>query len=274
LWFYYTATTGNSPGAFVGQSATLANAGVSGAYVMAGCKTAGLNFTAPTDLDFQGGDKILATMSFGNEKLAPHDLIVSSIDPTLVAMLGGGTTNTTNSQYTKFSTNPNRTTPVNVGLCYQQRQTDIDGTPGYHLLWIPKAQARIHLGGFAFRGEADTTIRITPVMSKQAHTGQSFGTGGLAMDLEEDRTDHYSWFSPDPVHVVAFRADGTATSFSTIYKPLSTVITLNATLNEALKNTTPTALTSLTLAGLATLPAAGSAADLWVLTHTTRFVGV
>lgn len=269
LWFY------DSAGYITGQSTSLANNATSGAYVCSDVKTSNLAFAPSVDLQIQGGDRIRATPSFGNPRLNAFDVTVSSLDAQLSDFITQSTRNTTNSNNMKVGYNPNRAFPQNMGVALTQLMELSDGTTGYNTLVIPKAALLFRRGGYAFRGESDATIRISPITSTGTYTGQVYasGTTGLAFGWEEDKGDYYELWTPNPIHIQSYRADGTATTFVTTYKPLSSTITLNATGNEMAKNGTPTALSSFnTSTATATLAAAGSAGDKIVVTYETAFV--
>lgn len=269
LWFY------DSSGYFTGQQTTLSNGATSGAYVCSDVKTSNLAFAPSVELQIQGGDRIRATPSFGNPKLTAFEVNVSSIDAALSDYITGSTRNSTNSTNLKVGYNPNRAFPANMGVALTQLMAFSDGTTGYNTLLIPKAQLLFRRGTYSFRGESDATIRISPITSTKSYTGQVYASGatGLSFGWEEDQGDYYELWTSNPIHIQAQRSDGAATTFVTAYRPLSSTITLNASSNEMIKNGTPTALSSFsTTTATATLAAAGTAADMHVLTYETNFV--
>jgi hypothetical protein len=271
LFAYYDST-----GAATGQQQTLSNGAASGAYVFANVRTAGLSYTESAELQFEGGDKIAGVMAFGNAKLAAFEMTASDLDTAAVTLFSGSALNTASSIFTKGSINPNRTAQTKGMLILQQRRLREDGEEEYLNIIMPKVTVRIRHGGFGFRAEADTTFAIAPFMSTKAHTGQGFGSGSnnLNLGLENDRADHYFWITPAPIHVMSFRKDGAATSFTTTYRPLSTVVTLNASPNELVINGAITAAGGVnTTTGVITVTA-GTAADMCVLTYTTNYVPV
>jgi hypothetical protein len=83
----------------------------------------------------------------------------------------------------------------------------------------------------------------------------------------------YIWYSDNQLYVETQRSDAAATTFTATYLPVSSTITINASKNEMVKNGTPTALSSFnTSTGVVTLAAAGTAADLHVVTYGTNYV--
>ena len=273
LWYY--TTSGTYLGVATGQQTSLSNGATSQAYVITKPRAAGFNFDAGAQLQQQGGDRLGSLLSFATSSLASFDLTVDALDPNLVALIEQSTQNTTSTVFTKTAVNSDRAAPSSMGVCVAQRGVQSDGTPVYKHTFIPKAQVVIKMPGGTFRGEALVTITITPQKGTKMHTGQSYGSTGLNFGLANDTTDHYIWTSSYPLHITTFKSDGAATTFITAYRPVSSTITLNGTDNEMVKNTTATALSSIsTTTGVATLSAAGTAGDLHVLTYSTNYVPV
>lgn len=268
--------TDSTTGAFIGKAATLANGSSSGAYVQSNVKAAGLTEVADNLLEIQGGDRIRATVSFKQTKLAPFEVTVSDLDPTLVTLINGGSQNTTNTYFTKFHTNSNRVAQTNMLIVLQSPMTDEDGNSYYRSLIIPKARCKFSGGGFAFRGESDSKITIAPQMTTKAHTGQSFGTGSnnLVFGAEENKLDHYYYKSSYPVQLFAARRlDALALNVTSDYLPLASTVHATVTPNEFVVAGVPTALTSFSITtGAVVIAAGGAAGDYGVLTYETAFV--
>jgi hypothetical protein len=168
LWFY------DSSGYFTGTSSTLANGSGAGAYVCSDVKVANLNFAPVTELQIQGGDRIRATPTFGNPRLLPFDIGVSSLDPALIDYINSSTRNTTNTQNMKVGYNPNRASPVNMGCALQARQDHTDGVTRWNTLIIPKAQVLFRRGNLGFRAESDATLHVAPITSTGTYTGMTY----------------------------------------------------------------------------------------------------
>jgi hypothetical protein len=74
---------------------------------------------------------------------------------------------------------------------------------------------------------------------------------------------------------MSFRQNTGVTTFTCTYRPLSTVITINATPNSFFIDGVPTALASLVIAtGVATLVAEGTVGKADVLIYETAYVPV
>lgn len=272
LWTY--VQSGTYIGMCSGQQNTLTPGTASGAYVWDDVKSAAVQQLADTALQIQGGDQIRATIIFPGGKLQDFDITGSSIDTVMNDLIGGSSTNTTNTGVTVTSNNPSRMSPKTLGIGLQQGFQLDSGAIYYVTRVIPRAQVTIRPGGMNFRGESDSVMHISSIKTNRAYNGQLFGTGGLALNLTNDRADYIDYITPNAFHIMAFRQDDSDVEFNTTYKPLSTVVTLNATENPFTVGGTPAALSSLTLAGVATLAAAGTTDIYDVLSYATEFVPV
>lgn len=260
----------DSNGINTGQQSTLANGATSGAYLIDLPKTASFEALAPVNLNIEGGDVLYNIVQFGNSKTQPFDLILSNYDQTAVELLSGSVSNTTNTQATYISDNPARATPRVLWLALQSKAFDEASSQQYYVTkFFPQCMMRIKRKGPAYQALSDVVISCTPQMTTKSIEGRVFGTAGLNMNLQGDRTDNVDYVSNNPVHVMAFRQDGIATTFNTTFKPFSTTITLNNTPNNFFINATPTALSAITVAGVATLAAVGSAGAADTLIYET-----
>lgn len=268
--------TDATTGAFIGKAATLANGASSGAYVQSNVKTAGLQPVSDTTLEIQGGDRIRATVSFQQTKLAPFEIGVSDLDPVLVTLINGGSQNVVNTYFTKFHTNSNRIAQTTMLLALQSPITDEDGNSFYRTMIIPKARVKFVGGGFAFRGISDSVIKCAPQMTTKAHTGQSFGTGAnnLSLGAEENKLDHYYYKSTNTIHLFAARrTDANALTVTADYLPLAATVHATVTPNEFVAAGVPTALTSFSITtGSEVIAAGGATGDYGVTTFETGFV--
>jgi len=265
-------------GVFIGKAATLTAGSSSGAYVLDNVKTAALSVVAETALQIQGGDRIKGIITFGQPRMQAFDLTVSDLDTDLIALITQSTPNTTNTKRVKYGYNPNRAFPQVMFWALQQRYVLDDGigTEKVITTYFPRAETMIKRGQYQFRGESDSVIRITPKTVSKSHTGQSFGSGAnnLAFGFEQDKADYYEVATDYPVHLMAYkRPDALTATFNSDYKPVSNVITLNATGNEFIAAGVPTALTSFsTTTNAAVIPAGGAANDVCVLEYETNYV--
>lgn len=269
---FYDSTTG----ANIGQSPTLSNGSASGAFVLSDVNEGQIAFEDATVLDFNGGDRNRGRMIFGAaSRMGQFDITVSSDDTDIVAAVTGSTVNTTNTEFTKFSYNPNRSTTRNMWVALQQRYLFSTGVEGYRTVFLPKCSVQYRPGGMSFRGESNAVLRVLPNLSTTFITGQTFGTGstGLSLGLEENKSDHLFWYSDNPIYVVTLKGNAVATTATAAYLPLSSTVTLNATPNEMVLAGTPTALSSVnTSTGVLTWSSAPGNGVHGVVIYETAYV--
>lgn len=261
-------------GVWTGTSSSMSNGATAGAYVARNPRSANFNYEAGAELQQQGGDKLGNILSFSTSKLGAFDIVMDEMDTDLQLLMDEGAAHTTNAEHIWVASNPLRTSPRTLGLCVQRRGVDSTGAAQYENIFIPKAQCTFRRAGGTFRGEGLVTVNVVPQFSTFAHTGQVFGSADLGLNLTDDTTDCYTIYSTYPLHVVTFKQDGADTTYNTIYKPISTVVTITNTPNYHVVNGAAVALSAITLAGEATLAAAGTAAQYAVLTYETGFVPV
>lgn len=272
LMLWEIVQSGAEVGRCIGQQTTLADGSASGAYVTSDVETANLSLPEPEVVEIKVGDKIGATHSFGGGKLSPFDVTSPAIDTVLTDRITGSTRNTVNSMAEAVAYNANKIAARVMGAAIQQQYKLTSGLTYFLTRMIPRASISFQPGGATWRGLSTGKIHIDPIKATISESGQSYGTGGLNLNQEEDLTDFYDWITPNPFHIMAFRQNTGITTFNTTYKPISTVITLNASENRFYIDTTATALASITTAGVATLTAAGTISKLDTLLYGTNFV--
>lgn len=272
LMMWETGQSGAEAGRCLGQQTTLADGSASGAYMTSNVETANLSLPEPEVVEIKVGDKIGATHSFGGGKLSPFDVTTPAIDTVLTDRITGSTRNTVNSMAEAVAYNANKISARVMGLAIQQQYKLTSGLTYFLTRMIPRASITFQPGGATWRGLSTGKIHVDPIKATSSETGQSYGTGGLNLNQEEDMTDFYDWITPNPFHIMAFRQNTGITTFNTTYKPLSAVIALNASENRFYIDSVVTALASITTAGLATLSAAGTTSKLDTLLYATNFV--
>jgi hypothetical protein len=273
IWTY--VQSGTYVGMCTGQQDTLTAGATSGAYVWNDVKSTAFAVVPPTDLQIQGGDKIVATATWGGGKLAPFDVTGSSIDTVLNDLIGGGTTNNTNAQVAVTSPNPYRTSPKTMGFASQQQFLTSTGLSYFITRVVPRASLIYRSSGMTWRGESDSMIHVSSIVTQKAYNGQVYGSTGLNLGLDSDSADYVDYITANPIHIMAFRQDASTTTFTTTYRPLSSVVTVNDTSNSFSIGGTITALTSIsTTTGVATLTAAGTTGIYDVLQYETAYVPV
>ena len=254
---------------------SIANGNTSGAYVLSDVTAAGLAFAQAQTVQVTGGDREVAQFQFGNPKLNQFSITGTLLDPALVAAISNSAVDEShNSEWTIFGANTYKASPINIGLMLQQRfqpkTTGAASAEVYRNFIIPRATAVIQPGSFGYRAVGSITITVTPSFSTAMHDGRLFND--MAVNFDDDRIDHVEFITDYPLHVMTLRGNASATTINCTYKPMSTVVTVNATKNHLALNGTPTALSSIVIStGVATLSAAPAAGVMAVLTYETQF---
>lgn len=253
----------------------IANGDSTGAYVFSDVTAAQLATAQPQTTPVTGGDREVGQFLFGNPKLNQFQVTGTLLDPTLVAALSNSAVDeNTNSEWFMWGTNNFKASPVNVGLILQQRfqpKTDeVSSAEIYRNCIIPRATAIIVPGTFGYRAVGNVTIFVAPAFSSAMHDGVPFAD--TEFDFDDNKADHFEVGSDYPLHVMSLKGNGSATTITTTYKPINTVVTINATKNYLAVDGAAQALTSIVVAtGLATLASAPAAGKMAVLTYETQF---
>lgn len=257
----------------VGSS--MANGSTSSAYVADDVTQANVAYQAPQTVVVTGGDREVAQFQFGNPKSNTFNLTMTLLDPDLFAQISASAVDsTTNSKFVHFSNNTYKASPTTIGMALMQRfQSKAGGSTGnetYNILMVPRCTAIINSGGFNYRAVSNVTVVATPTFTTAGPNGMLFSD--MNMSLTSDRVDQYNVQTDYPIHITTFISDGSATTFTAPYLPVSSTVTLGATYNWFSRNGTPQALSSFsTTTGVATMAAAGTAGDVNVLIYQTAF---
>lgn len=235
------------------------------------------SFAAPSrsKVDFMAAGRTVGSHQLGLSSIDQFDLVTADIDADTFALVTDSTVDqTTNTDWTKFAANNNLTTLPRVGLSLHyamlQTSTTCTGAIKWLNLIFPACQISAGFTGLTPGTEAPLTMQVQPTMTGKWPSGLAV----TQMALEDNRDFVYGIISDNPLAIITYFADGVTTVWNTVYKPTSTVVTINDSPNEFAVNGTLTALTSITTAGVVTMAAAGSADDINVLTHETEFVAV
>jgi hypothetical protein len=249
----------------------------SAAYLMRYPKTTGLTPIARNSITITGGDTIVGKVQFGPSELPDFTFEAASMDADLNALISKSLVDqTTNADWSMFGNNESLSVAPNMGLSlHSQLQvfgSDCDGETKWLNTIFPSVKIASSIPPFAFQAEAPTPYSVTPNFANKQPNGDAFDAN---IQFADNKAVYYYIISDYPIGIVTWFADGVDTTFNTVYKPISTTITVNDTPNHFAVNGTPTALTSIVVAtGLATATAAGSDGDINVLMHETEFVAV
>lgn len=270
-------STLNTSGYWTGQGGTSpANGSTSHARLMRGGATFGFNPTSPTTITFGDADTQSGIMSFGGANQGAFDIELYEFDNTAVALTNSSNVDsTTNSVWKIASANAGQTTLPDMGIMIAQKtqstETAISGLTRYRNWIIPVCSIRAVPTGGAYQAETTHRYTVTPRPGGRFPNGVAFGANqGWA-----NYTADLFWIDITyPLAYTAFIGDNSATTFNTAYKPISTTVTNGATENWFAKAGTAEALTSITLAGVATTASTLTAGQFGGLLYETRFVAV
>lgn len=249
----------------------LADGGTTHAVLVEDVESANLNFQPSTPVDIRGGDRIAATMMFGNPRLNSFDIQISIINPTLIAMLSDTVVDETeNSEFELYSNNTFKLDPIYVGIMLTQRHQPkslgASGDDEYHTLCIPRAAVVVQPGNFGYQAPSMITLSVTPTFTDSLPNGTLFSDTSLG--VEGDRADNFELITEKPMHITTFKGNASDDTFNLLYTPASEVVTLAASKNWWAVDGTPAAPTSVTAATKAVaLSAAPSASAMGVMIY-------
>lgn len=271
------ALLGNDGKAYGVAGGSQANNTVSGAYLAKYLKSCDMPIPDRNTIDFTSKDTWNGSFQYGISSLGSFSLTLENIDADLIALLSGSSVDqTTNALWTYFAENVlAETVPqvcVIVTYRIQIRGGVLDGGDRYAHAIIPKAWCAPKgvSGAPSFQTAGEYSIQVTPTASAIHPAGVPFSS--MAMNLEDDRTPILTLFTDNPIHLATYVGDGTATTFTLPYLPLSEVVTVNNSPNEFNIDGTLTALSALASdTGVATLTApVGSGTHSAILYETNH----
>jgi len=250
---------------------------VSGAYLANTPKSATIPAPDRNVIEFTGGDKWLGSFQYGFSSVGAFDVVMSGYDADLIALVTGASVDqTTNEDWSIFSENDFQTSMPQVCALVTYR-IQARGTNEGADLYITSVISRGWMspkgitGAPAFQAAGEYTYSMTPTAATQLPNGMLFSA--TAMNLAEDKTFRTHIISNYPIALATYIADGSATTFTLPYKPVSSVVTVNDTPNFMTVNATPTAASAVsTSTGQVTLSAAGTSGDVVVMLYETNFV--
>lgn len=241
----------------------------------------GFDFTLPgrDSIVWESGDTYKGGMAFGIGAIGDATFSRTVLDAAMNSMITDSTTDITeNDEFSIFAPNVTAVELPLLGFMYSQRFQSFEaGTKGIDF-WANIMFPRIRLSetsvGAASKQANPYTYNCTPTLGDKLPNGTAFSA--LALGLENDEDLFLRFITSKPMTIVNFIGDGVETTFETAYKPTSTVITINASPNWFSRQGTQEALVSIVIAsGLATMAAAGAAANNNTLFHqTNKFAAV
>jgi hypothetical protein len=244
----------------------------SGAYLIKDVQSAPIAQITRSAVSQTGGGRVLGTVQFGPTEIPEFTVDTGGTDADLFALVTGSSVDqTTNTLWSTFSENASRTSLPQCGMMFssnfQTIDEDCDGEQKWLNVYVPRCKIAPSFPALLEAGVAPTQYQVTPAFTNKEINGDAFGTD---IGLDDDKAWIYATVTDNPLAIVTWFADGVAITFNTVYRPINTTITVNASPNHFAVNGTPTALTSIVVAtGLATAAAAGSDGDINVLIHET-----
>lgn len=260
----------NSSGYPIGSTASPANGSTNNALYIKKVRGVGWSQQQGNVIPFEGGDVVYGQAAYASGGFQPFEIETHSHNKTLQAMvLGTSIDSTTNSSYPTTGNNPRRAIMPNVGLILtsylQSHDTGTSGQTQYEHFVFPSCTVEWIYGAPSFQAQHVSRLRVTPTIVTKNILGVAFGAN---QGFTDNATDMYDFQSVYPVHLASFISDASATTFTPLYKAISSVVTSGASPNWMAKNGTTTALSSVnTSTGVMTLAAAGTAADMHVVLY-------
>lgn len=233
----------------------------------------------------KSGGQLWQTIDGGVDDIATGTLVFSresSALNTLVASLGTDTTQSTS--FEQGGVDPTVQQLNNLWIGFERLVSDYDGTT--FTTGRPSIEWYAGTLSLPTRPEANNNTGINPQSLTYVLTAQRFSkflTGGLLSAITNAAYQSGSTLVhkmdvvyPNAAGIIVHTAvmDGTDTSFTLPYRPLSNSATTGAG-NLIFKNGTATAVTSVnTTTGVVTLAAAGASGDIWEFIGPTNFVAI
>lgn len=226
-----------------------------------------------TTLTFEGGDRRFGTMQFGDTGKTGFTFVLEDIQNALITALNGTAVDTTsNSEFEQFSTYASAASSVAVGIGIITTLKDRDtGTKKFRTTIFPSCSIVFgsQFGGYQGKNTIQANVTVTPSSFHPLGTSLS----AMSMSLPDNITDAIELITDNRLAATVYRSNGSDTTFTAAYRPLSSTITNNATPNWFARNGTDQALSSFsTSTAVATMAAAGTSGDVNVLIYETNYV--
>lgn len=212
----------------------------------------------------------------GSEPFGEFTFSLPIINSALLTLANGSLADTTTiSNWTMFASNMRQANLPQLGasfaMRFQSRSSGTDGDPYYLNLIFPALEMHFLSPGFTRDGGVNTSMarfRAAPTVTGKHPNGVAFGA---SLGLSDNQTDWYYAITAKPLAYSLYISDGTATTYTTRYRPTSSAVT--ASDNWYTRNSTSLAPTThATSTGIVTMAAAGAALDANHAIYQTDFV--
>lgn len=266
--------TDGSCGGILGDA--IADGQISGAYVGKYPKSAGLSTVSAEVATQTGGGVRIGQVITGDRPMAAFAMTAADLDTALWALTTGSVEESTNSLMHRYSSNPANTDPPICGFAIQEQFFDPSRASGAQKYWITTIMPYCTIEPQHTESTENAFVavnyQITPNYTTKEHTGRSF-SDAAGMFLTDGMTDWYAIPTTSPIHIAAAKAEGTLAQTLTLpYKPVSSVVTINATLNEVYREGVTEAATSVSTSTSEIVLAAGADSDDFVITYATDYI--
>lgn len=222
----------------------------------------------------RGGQAMRGQRSMGVSSYGAGTIVLDAYDEVLHALVSRSAVDTTTvTGWSMTSQNAGEPDPPSLIIGMSIGFSNISGakeflTGIFHSAQLPPAMPGASQDG----GVNPNPLTYEIVVDSAARTGMGLLFSATALNVEEN-TDTFTLIRySDPIFVTTWIADGTETTFTLPYLPLTSDATGGAT-NLISKDGVKTAVTSVnTTSGVVTLTAPGTAGDIWIVAYPTRYV--
>lgn len=181
-----------------------------------------------TLLDFQGGDRWIASYQYGITSLGNFEFVDQELNTSLVALATSSLADqTTNALWTIYGEDILRDTLPQVSLCFiyrlQSFESSTFNTTRYLHTFIPRAwlAPKGPSGAPAFQGKGSYTWQITPTSSTCMVNGIPFSAN---QNFKDYTAAIYGIITDHPLSMSVSIPSGASLSFTTLYRPYSSAV--------------------------------------------------
>lgn len=268
------AKRGSSAGYAAGSQGTaLANGSASDAWSIDSCRLADMTRASLGTQEWQGGGRPIGYRSFGRRRINSIKVTCDAIDRAVATAIAGTTPDTTsNSRYPQYSTDTAVfNAPDMLGILTQEAMVRGDTQTKYFHWMFPFLRGDVTITNLSYQQKVSIEFNFDiPADVGRNIFGQLFPA---AMGLPDDGLiGHHFMESDYPIGLLGYRGDGTETTFTPQYLPISNEVTLGAAYNWNFVNGSAVAPTSISTTTGDMVLSSAPAAGVWgVLLYGTRF---
>ena len=239
------------------------------AYRIPGVSNLVLNEGEFTILEYFESDAVGDQLTFGDTRLRSIQLTLESEDEDFQAWLSGTSVdNTYNSVLVHSTREATAFSLLNIGVMITQMgKNKLSGVRFYRHLVAPNAEGSGKDSAWGYQTKKTIELNLTVHKSNKDLHGYLFSD--MDLDAPNGELRSYRIHSDYPLALTTNIGDGVASTFQSQYRPVSNVVTVNATPNHFAINSVPTAPTSFDTAdGTLTKAALGISGDVESLLYS------